>query len=54
MSSDNTVADRLGHATAGFTLSTYGHSLPGSQASAAAKVAELVSNSRATRAPRSG
>lgn len=30
----NTVSDRLGHATAGFTLSTYGHSLPGRQAEA--------------------
>lgn len=36
------VADRLGHATAGFTLSTYAHSLPGRQAAAAQQVAALV------------
>jgi integrase len=38
----NTVADRLGHATAGFTVSTYGHSLPGRQAEAARRVADLI------------
>jgi integrase len=41
----NTVADRLGHASAGFTLSTYGHSLPGKQRDAAAAVAALVADS---------
>ena len=29
------VSDRLGHASASFTLSTYGHSQPGRQATAA-------------------
>ena len=38
----NVVADRLGHASAGFTLSTYGHAMPGRQAEAANRVAELV------------
>lgn len=38
----NVVADRLGHASAAFTLSTYGHSMPGRQAEAANRVAELV------------
>ena len=35
----NTVSDRLGHASAGFTYSTYGHSLPGRQAEATHHVA---------------
>ena len=36
------VSDRLGHATVGFTLDTYGHVIPGQQADAAAAVAALV------------
>jgi integrase len=36
------VSDRLGHATVGFTLDTYGHVIPGQQADAAAAVARLV------------
>jgi hypothetical protein len=36
------VSDRLGHATASFTLDTYGHVMPGQQADAAAAVAALV------------
>ena len=36
------VSERLGHATVGFTLDTYGHVLPGQQADAAAAVAALV------------
>lgn len=39
------VSDRLGHATAGFTLTTYGHSLPGRQATAAQQTANLVRRS---------
>ena len=35
----STNADRLGHASAGFTLSTYGHSMPGRQADAVSRVA---------------
>jgi integrase len=41
----NTVADRLGHASASFTLSTYGHSLPGRQRDAATAVAALIGDS---------
>lgn len=40
------VSDRLGHASVAFTLDTYGHVLPGQQASAAAAVAALVDGSR--------
>jgi integrase len=36
------VSERLGHASVAFTLDTYGHVLPGQQASAAAAVAALV------------
>lgn len=36
------VSERLGHASVAFTLHTYGHVLPGQQASAAAAVAALV------------
>jgi integrase len=36
------VSDRLGHASVAFTLDTYGHVMPGQQASAAAAVAALV------------
>lgn len=36
------VSERLGHASVGFTLDTYGHVLPGQQAEAAAAVAALV------------
>lgn len=36
------VSDRLGHASVAFTLDTYGHVLPGQQASAAAVVAALI------------
>jgi integrase len=36
------VSERLGHATVGFTLDTYGHVMPGQQADAAAAVAALV------------
>lgn len=39
------VSDRLGHATAGFTLTTYAHSLPGRQATAAQQTANLVKSS---------
>ena len=36
------VSERMGHASVAFTLDTYGHVLPGQQASAAAAVAGLV------------
>jgi integrase len=36
------VADRLGHASASFTLSTYTHSQPGRQAAAARSIARRV------------
>jgi integrase len=36
------VSERLGHASVAFTLDTYGHVMPGQQASAAAAVAALV------------
>jgi integrase len=36
------VSERLGHASVGFTLDVYAHSLPGWQAEAAATVADLV------------
>ena len=36
------VSERLGHASVGFTLDTYGHVLPGQQAEAVAAVAALV------------
>ena len=41
----NVVSDRLGHATVGFTLTTYGHSLPGRQSAGAHRVANLVRRS---------
>lgn len=36
------VSQRLGHSSVGFTLSQYGHVLPGQQAEGAARVAALV------------
>ncbi len=36
------VSARLGHASASFTLDVYGHLIPGQQAQAAARVAEMV------------
>jgi hypothetical protein len=36
------VSERLGHATPGFTMSTYQHILPGMQAEAAMTFAELL------------
>src|SRR5918994_3701794 len=36
------VSERLGHASTSFTLDTYGHVMPGQQATAAAAVAALV------------
>ena len=36
------VSERLGHASVAFTLDTYGHVMPGQQASAAAAAAALV------------
>ena len=36
------VSERLGHASAGFTLDTYAHVMPGQQAEAAAAVAALL------------
>ena len=36
------VSERLGHASVAFTLDTYGHVLPGQQASAAAAAAALI------------
>ena len=36
------TSERLGHASVGFTLDTYGHVLPGQQAEVAAAVAKLV------------
>jgi hypothetical protein len=38
----SSVSERLGHASVSFTLDTYGHTMPGQQASAAAAVAALV------------
>lgn len=40
------VSERLGHASAAFTMSVYQHVLPGMQAEAAATFAEVVSGSR--------
>lgn len=40
------VSDRLGHASVGFTLDTYGHVIAGQQADAAAAVAALVDGRR--------
>jgi integrase len=47
------TSERLGHASAAFTLDVYGHVLPGQQANAAAAVAALVDSSaiRATGLP---
>ncbi len=39
------VSERLGHASASFTLDQHAHVLPGQQADAAEAVAELVSGS---------
>ena len=39
------VSERLGHASASFTLDRYSHVLPGLQASAASAVAALVDGS---------
>lgn len=36
------VSSRLGHATAGFTLSTYAHALPGQQEAAAEALAAML------------
>ena len=38
------VSERLGHASASFTLDTYGHVLPGQQAEAAAAAAALITS----------
>ena len=38
------VSERLGHATPGFTMSTYQHVLPGMQADAARTFANLLSS----------
>jgi integrase len=40
------VSERLGHASAAFTMSVYQHILPGMQAEAAAKFAEIMSTER--------
>lgn len=37
-----TISERLGHANAGFTLETYTHVVPGTQAAAAGVIAEQV------------
>ena len=39
---NGSVSDRLGHASAGFTLNVYGHAVPGAQLAAASKLAELL------------
>ena len=36
------VSERLGHASAGFTLSVYAHTLPGAQAAAAEDLARVL------------
>ncbi len=36
------VSERLGHASAGFTLSVYAHTLPGAQAGAAEDLARFL------------
>jgi integrase len=41
------VQERLGHASAGFTLSVYGHLLPGMQADAVSKLADARAVARA-------
>lgn len=41
------VSERLGHASPGFTLSTYAHVLPGQQAEAAKAFAAIVATSDA-------
>jgi integrase len=38
------VSARLGHSTAGFTLSTYAHSLPGQQEAAAEALSEMLNS----------
>lgn len=40
------VAERLGHASPGFTLSTYAHVLPGQQAAAASAFADIVASAQ--------
>jgi integrase len=40
------VSARLGHSTAGFTLSTYAHSLPGQQEAAAEALSKMLSNGK--------
>jgi integrase len=47
------VSERLGHATPGFTMATYQHVLPGMQAEAAQRFAELLEPVRNTTAKRS-
>jgi len=40
------VSERLGHASAGFTLSVYAHTLPGAQAAAAEDLARILAGER--------
>ena len=44
------VSERLGHASAAFTMTVYQHVLPGMQAEAAAVFAGLISNRRSSMA----
>ncbi len=40
------VSERLGHASPGFTLSVYAHTLPGAQAAAAEDLARILADDR--------
>ena len=44
------VSERLGHASPGFTLSVYAHTLPGAQAAAAEDLARILAGERAPEA----
>ena len=41
------ISERLGHSSVGFTLTVYGHLMPGAQAEAAEKLAAMLGNGRA-------
>ena len=40
------VSERLGHASPGFTLNVYAHTLPGAQAAAAEDLARILAGER--------